>query len=96
MKKSIFRLLFLSVSICIIILSGCVGSPEPVDDTKNTTNSAPDWFFNPPDEDEKYKYFIGSGSSETDDIAEAEDNARRTNKVARMRMLFFIRISEVF
>ena len=76
MKKSIvWLLLILSFS---LIFPGCVGSPEPNNnDNQTSVQAAPDWFFNPPDEDEKYKYFIGSGISESGDVTEAENNAIR-------------------
>ncbi|MBN2440095.1 MAG: hypothetical protein JXJ04_02075 [Spirochaetales bacterium] len=77
MKKNIFWLLFVLFITFIFIFPGCVGSPEPKDDKESTVKAAPDWFFNPPDEDEKYKYFIGSGTSESGDISEAENNAIR-------------------
>ncbi|MBN2535404.1 MAG: hypothetical protein JXB88_21175 [Spirochaetales bacterium] len=79
MKKNIVRLLFILLISFIFISSGCVGSPEPNNNTSDgeSVQSAPDWFFSPPDEDEKYKYFIGSGTSESGNISEAEDNAIR-------------------
>jgi len=75
MKKG--SVLFLFILFIIFLFLGCVGSPEPNNDKTNTAQSAPDWFFNPPDEDDQFKYFIGSGSSTSGDITEAEDNAIR-------------------
>jgi hypothetical protein len=76
MRKTIVRLLLFLLIGCFIF-SGCVGGPVPQEDTEDPVQAAPDWFFNPPDEDEKYKYFIGSGMSESGNVSEAEDNAVR-------------------
>jgi hypothetical protein len=75
MKKTMIRLLLILLT--IFIFSGCVGNPEPKEEKEDSGKAAPDWFFNPPDEDEKYKYFIGSGTSESGNISDAEDNAIR-------------------
>ena len=76
MKNNIFLpTLYIFIGL-LIIISGCVSSPDAGNKT-STIKSAPEWFFDPPDEDSKYKYFIGSGSSKQGDISEAEDNAIR-------------------
>ena len=69
MKKTMIRLLLILLT--IFIFSGCVGNPEPKEEKEDSGKAAPDWFFNPPDEDEKYKYFIGSGTSESGNITQA-------------------------
>lgn len=60
----------------VFIFPACVSKPEPKPDESNQPSlSAPDWFFNPPPEDNKYKYYIGSGSSKSGNEKEAEDIA---------------------
>ncbi|MBN1699757.1 MAG: hypothetical protein JW881_19740 [Spirochaetales bacterium] len=78
MTKCTFTAVFGIVICLFIVLAGCVSSsPSKENAGKTAAKSAPDWFFNPPKDDAKNKYFIGSGSSETGDISAAEDNAIR-------------------
>ncbi len=53
------------------VLAGCVSTPP---DAK-AAQTAPDWFLSQPKDDATYRYFVGSGTSKSGDMAEAEQVA---------------------
>ncbi len=64
--------------LCVIaVLTGCVSGPSPVRSEENTPDSAkpPEWIVKRPEDDSTYKYFVGSGTSQTGDQAEARSIA---------------------
>jgi hypothetical protein len=68
-QKTLFLILPL-----ILLVSGCVGGPEP--DSDNTqSGSPPDWVLKRPPDDSNYFYFIGTGTSEKGDESEAGEIA---------------------
>ena len=70
--KSFFLLL------CIIaVLTGCVSGPSPVrsEENKTDTGKPPEWTVKRPEDDSTFKYFVGSGTSQTGDQAEARSIA---------------------
>jgi hypothetical protein len=82
------KLLPVAGALCILLLlSGCVSSPastqnsgtdmKDIEKVEKSSQKAPDWFFRTPEDDGTYKYFVGSGMSETRNVAEAEDDAVR-------------------
>jgi hypothetical protein len=57
----------ISIALAFII-AGCVSAPSE----KKTTQTAPDWFLSQPKDDATFRYYVGSGTSKSGDMAEAE------------------------
>jgi len=65
---------FLLSAAVALILSGCVSGPSPAggDEPSSTdTESPPSWVSDRPEDDARYKYFVGTGTSQEGDTAEA-------------------------
>ena len=56
----------------LMLLSGCASGP----DTGSEAATPPQWVLNPPESDDQYVYFTGSGTSGNGSLAEAEQAAR--------------------
>lgn len=82
-----YLILFLGI---LLLASGCVSGPPTVseertkngsdsndshDNDKNNEGAPPDWVLNRPQDDATFKYFVGSGSSDRGDQAEARSIA---------------------
>jgi hypothetical protein len=61
----------------LLVLFGCVSAPSPVSSEESTDDKdkPPSWVAKRPEDDSTYKYFVGSGTSNTGDQAEAKSIA---------------------
>ena len=73
MRKSFFSL-SLTAALAVLMLSGCASSPGVA--PAKTGEEPPQWVLNPPEGDENYMYFTGSGTSNKGDLSEAEEAGR--------------------
>lgn len=72
MKRGFIKISIL-ISILALVFSSCATGPETVTPPENITDTAPpDWVFNIPDNTNQYMFFVGSGSNNSGDFAEAE------------------------
>ncbi|NQV41640.1 MAG: LPP20 family lipoprotein [Candidatus Marinimicrobia bacterium] len=79
----IVKLGFLIV-LTALVMFNCSGGKEVIDMPKNANNpkgpaDLPDWFVNPPEEDDIYIYAVGMGESRKMDLA--MDKAKQAGKV---------------
>ncbi len=72
--KSLFPGLSLLACFFILHLTGCATAPGG--EASKSAGDVPDWVLNPPEGDDQFMYFTSSGSSESKDIAKAEEIAR--------------------
>jgi hypothetical protein len=59
--------------VLVLLLSGCASGP---DTGQEAAAPPPDWVLNPPESDDQYVYFTGSGTSSSGSLAQAEEAAR--------------------
>lgn len=73
--KRYLPVVILAAAALAAALAGCasapVGAPSQAEPVR-----APDWVLNPPQGDEQYTYFVGSGTSRTGSLGDAEQAAR--------------------
>ena len=72
MKRVCVSLSVLAVLVLSWMLVGCGSSPS----VSSGRDGVPEWVLNPPESDEQYVYFSGSGLSGSGSLAEAEEIAR--------------------
>jgi hypothetical protein len=72
--KRVSAIVFLITGALLLLVSGCASGPDTA--TNPAAETPPDWVLNPPESDDQYAYFTGSGSSGSGSLAEAEDAAR--------------------
>jgi hypothetical protein len=65
------KIMITSLLAAAIFFGGCVSGPQQA----KAAQSVPDWVLSQPKDDATYKYFVGSGTSKTGDMAEAEKTA---------------------
>ncbi len=70
--KKVSAIAFLFIGAVLLSLAGCTSAPQPPAEQE----APPEWVLNPPESDDQYMYFTGSGSSAADSLAEAEQAAR--------------------
>jgi hypothetical protein len=71
--KRVSVIVFLFIGALLLFISGCVSGPEPAG---GPAAEPPEWVLNPPESDDQYVYFTGSGTSSSGSLAEAEEAAR--------------------
>jgi hypothetical protein len=71
-RVSVFVLLFIGA--LLLFFPGCASGPAVVEEPAAET--PPEWVLNPPESDDQYVYFTGSGTSSSGSLAEAEEAAR--------------------
>jgi hypothetical protein len=71
MKRVVAGLSVLAAAAVFLLLTSCGTSPSAA-----AGGRVPDWVLNPPESDEQYFYFSGSGMSPGGSLAEAEEIAR--------------------
>ena len=67
--KRVSGIVFLFIGTLLLVFSGCASGPESGDG--QVAERPPDWVLNPPESDDQYMYFTGSGSSSSGSLAEA-------------------------
>lgn len=83
MRRNIFVILTIVCIVLMGLLAGCAGGPE----AGGTQEPPPDWVVNVPPDDASFVYFVGSGSSNSADMAEAEEIARGVVKSEIMNFI---------
>ena len=63
--KRLFLFLSIMGGLVLVYLSGCASAPEEVRISETAPEKPPEWMLNPPESDERYMYFTGSGGSKT-------------------------------
>jgi hypothetical protein len=63
----------LFIGALLLFTSGCASGPEV---SEVPAAEPPEWVLNPPESDDQYVYFTGSGTSSSGSLAEAEEAAR--------------------
>jgi len=89
MKNKLGMNLLLIVSAVLIaswLISGCATTAKK-SGMGSSLRTAPEWVFTPPQSDNRYMYFTGSGTSKTGDTAEGEQIARGEVLDAIMRYM---------
>jgi hypothetical protein len=72
--KRVSVIVLLLIGALLLFFSGCASGPEA--DEGPAAETPPDWVLNPPESDDQYMYFTGSGTSSSGSLAEAEEAAR--------------------
>jgi hypothetical protein len=70
--KRVSVIVFLFIGTLLLFTSGCATEPAAGEGAV----TPPDWVLNPPESDDQYVYFTGSGTSSSGSLAEAEQAAR--------------------
>ena len=71
--KRVSVIVFLFIGALLLFTSGCASGPEP---GAASGGEPPEWVLNPPESDDQYVYFTGSGTSSRSSLPEAEEAAR--------------------
>jgi hypothetical protein len=71
--KRVSVIVFLFIGALLLFIPGCASGPES---GAGSAGEPPDWVLNPPEADDQYVYFTGSGTSSRGSLAEAEEVAR--------------------
>ena len=72
--KRVSEIILLFIGALLLFTTGCASGPEAGGGSAAAT--PPDWVLNPPEADDQYVYFTGSGTSSSGSLAEAEEAAR--------------------
>jgi len=70
-RVSVITILIIGV---LLLFAGCATAPEA--GRESAAETPPEWVLNPPESDDQYMYFTGSGTSSSKSLAEAEETAR--------------------
>jgi hypothetical protein len=71
--KRVSVIVFLFIGALLLFTIGCASGPEA---GEGPAVEPPEWVLNPPESDDQYVYFTGSGTSSRGSLAEAEEAAR--------------------
>ena len=71
--KRVSVVVFLFIGALLLFTSGCASGPQT---GQGPAAKPPDWVLKPPESDDQYVYFTGSGTSSSGSLAEAEEAAR--------------------